>query len=140
MTFEVIRIWIPIPIKVIKYLEICLSLENSAFFIHNLLIQFRVSNYNLLHLITLPMNKCCYCRNKNIWFLDDIWENLPLCIMAEFYWPQAIPCLCTHEKLSKVYWTRLYTLVRFSSKFKFQVWHLNLSTTLVKNDLWLVFM
>ena len=94
----------------------------ACFLKHNLLIQFRVSNYNLLHLITLQMNKCCYSRNKKIWFLDDIWENLPLCIMAEFYWPQAIPCLCTHEKLSKVYWTRLYTLVRFSSKFKFQVW------------------
>ena len=72
--------------------------------------------------ITFQMNKCCYSRIKKIWFLDDIWENLPQCIMAEFYWPQAIPCLCTHEKLSKVYWTRLYTLVRFSSKFKFQVW------------------
>ena len=103
-----------------------------CFLMRNLLIQFGVSNNNLLHLITLQMNKCCYSRNKKIWFLDDIWENLPQCIMAEFYWPQAIPCLCTHEKLSKVYWTRLYTLVRFSSNFKFQVWHSNLDTTLAK--------
>ena len=55
MTFELIRIWIRIPIQFLNHLGIGLNLENGpvCFLIRDLLIQFRVSNYNLLHLITL---------------------------------------------------------------------------------------
>ena len=55
MTFELIRIWIRIPIQVIKHLEIGVNLENGVIFYPQFVDS--VSNYNLLHIITLGVTR-----------------------------------------------------------------------------------
>ena len=70
MTFELTRIWIGIPIQVIRHLKISLNQENDALS-YPQFVESVQSVYNLLHLITLF--KVNVLHNLYSSFMYSVW-------------------------------------------------------------------